>query len=407
MECGYSTNQVMLKLANISNLVTYQTKSNSIETFSDVDLLINGEFIEAIGISLDDSQQTIDCSGRLVTPGFVDCHTHSVFYNGREEEYSKRLSGMSYQDIAQEGGGINSSIQGVRNASEDELLEKVTKRMKRFLELGTTTVESKSGYGLDTDSELKSLRILDKLNQDLPIDIVPTFLGAHAFPPEYSDNHNGYVELLCNDMIPEVGKQGIAKYCDVFCENGYFTVNQSKQILETAKNYGMIPRLHADEFKDSGAAKLAGEIGAISADHLMAVSDSGIQFLSSEGVTATLLPGTTFFLGSNSYAPARKLLDAGISIALATDFNPGSCHIQSMPFIISLACLNLKLNLEEAFQAATWESAKTLNVHNEVGSLEVGKKADIVIWDLERLIEIPYFTSDIPIYKVIKSGSCI
>ena len=407
MECGYSTNQVMLKLANISNLVTYQTKSNSIETFSDVDLLINGEFIEAIGISLDNSKQTIDCSGRLVTPGFVDCHTHSVFYNGREEEYSKRLSGISYQDIAQEGGGINASIQGVRKASENELLDKVSKRMKRFIKLGTTTVESKSGYGLDTESELKSLRVLDKLNQYLPIDIVPTFLGAHAFPPEYSDNHNGYVELLCNEMIPEVGKQGIAKYCDVFCENGYFTVNQSKQILETAKKYGMIPRLHADEFKDSGAAKLAGEIGAISADHLMAVSDSGIQFLSSEGVTATLLPGTTFFLGSNSYAPARKLLDAGISIALATDFNPGSCHIQSMPFIISLACLNLKLNLEEAFQAATWESAKTLNVHNEVGSLEVGKKADIVIWDLERLIEIPYFISDIPIYKVIKSGSCI
>jgi len=397
----------MLKLANISNLVTYQTKSNSIETFSDVDLLINGELIEAIGISLDDSQQTIDCSGRLVTPGFVDCHTHSVFYNGREEEYSKRLSGISYQDIAQEGGGINASIQGVRKASENELLDKVSKRMKRFIKLGTTTVESKSGYGLDTESELKSLRVLDKLNQYLPIDIVPTFLGAHAFPPEYSDNHNGYVELLCNEMIPEVGKQGIAKYCDVFCENGYFTVNQSKQILETAKDYGMIPRLHADEFKDSGAAKLAGEIGAISADHLMAVSDSGIQFLSSEGVTATLLPGTTFFLGSNSYAPARKLLDAGISIALATDFNPGSCHIQSMPFIISLACLNLKLNIEEAFQAATWESAKTLNVHNEVGSLEVGKKADIVIWDLERLIEIPYFISDIPIYKVIKSGSCI
>ena len=397
----------MLKLANISNLVTYQTKSNSIETFSDVDLLINGEFIEEIGISLDDSQQTIDCSGRLVTPGFVDCHTHSVFYNGREEEYSKRLSGISYQDIAQDGGGINASIQGVRKASENELLDKVSKRMKRFIKLGTTTVESKSGYGLDTESELKSLRVLDKLNQYLPIDIVPTFLGAHAFPPEYSDNHNGYVELLCNEMIPEVGKQGIAKYCDVFCENGYFTVNQSKQILETAKDYGMIPRLHADEFKDSGAAKLAGEIGAISADHLMAVSDSGIQSLSSEGVTATLLPGTTFFLGSNSYAPARKLLDAGISIALATDFNPGSCHIQSMPFIISLACLNLKLNIEEAFQAATWESAKTLNVHNEVGSLEVGKKADIVIWDLERLIEIPYFASDIPIYKVIKSGSCI
>ena len=317
-----------------------------------------------------------------------------------------RLAGASYQEIAENGGGILTSIKGVRNASEDELVERVKKRMTRFLNLGTTTIEAKSGYGLDTESELKSLRVLDRVHRDHPIDIVPTFLGAHAFPPEFSDDLDGYMDLLCDEMIPAIGEQGIAQYCDVFCEQGYFSVEQSRRILETGKTYGLIPRLHADEFENSGAAELAGEMGAVTADHLMSVSDAGIRALSDMGVTATLLPGTTFFLGSNSYAPARKLADAGVCLALATDFNPGSSHLQSMPLMISLACSYLKLSVEEAFRAATWQSAITLNIHDKAGSVEVGKNADLVIWDLERLIEIPYFTSDVPIYKVIKSGRC-
>ena len=396
----------MLKLTNISQLVSYQSVSDTIQTMSNIEILIEGETIQEIGPTVNNADEIVDCSGRLVTPGFVDPHTHPVFYKGREEEYTMRLAGASYQEIAENGGGILSSIKDVRNASEDELVERVKKRMTRFIKLGTTTVEAKSGYGLDTESELKSLRVLNRVNRDHPIDIIPTFLGAHAFPPEFSDDPDGYVDLLCDEMIPAVGEQGIAQYCDVFCEKGYFSVEQSRRILETGKTYGLIPRLHADEFEDSGAAELAAEVGAVSADHLMAVSNDGISALKNGAVTATLLPGTTFFLGKQSYAPAEKLREAGISIALATDFNPGSSHLQSIPLMISLACSYLKLSVEEAFRAATWQSAITLNIHHKVGSLEVGKNADLVIWDLERLIEIPYFTSDVPIYKVIKSGRC-
>ena len=397
---------MMLKLTNISQLVSYQSVSDTIQTMSNIEILIEEETIRAIGPTVGNADEIVDCSGRLVTPGFVDPHTHPVFYKGREEEYAMRLAGASYQEIAENGGGILTSIKGVRNASEDELVERVKKRMTRFLNLGTTTIEAKSGYGLDTESELKSLRVLDRVHRDHPIDIVPTFLGAHAFPPEFSDDLDGYMDLLCDEMIPAIGEQGIAQYCDVFCEKGYFSVEQSRRILETGKTYGLIPRLHADEFENSGAAELAGEMGAVTADHLMSVSDAGIRALSDMGVTATLLPGTTFFLGSNSYAPARKLADAGVCLALATDFNPGSSHLQSMPLMISLACSYLKLSVEEAFRAATWQSAITLNIHDKAGSVEVGKNADLVIWDLERLIEIPYFTSDVPIYKVIKSGRC-
>ena len=396
----------MLKLTNISQLVSYQSVSDTIQTMSNIEILIEGETIQEIGPTVDNADEIIDCSGRLVTPGFVDPHTHPVFYKGRAEEYTMRLAGASYQEIAENGGGILSSIKDVRNVSEYELVERVKKRMTRFIKLGTTTIEAKSGYGLDTDSELKSLRVLDRVNRDHPIDIIPTFLGAHAFPPEFSNDPDGYVDLLCDEMIPAVGEQGIAQYCDVFCEKRYFSVEQSRRILETGKTYGLIPRLHADEFEDSGAAELAAEVGAVSADHLMAVSSAGISALKNGAVTATLLPGTTFFLGKQSYAPAEKLTEAGISIALATDFNPGSSHLQSIPFMISLACSYLKLSVEEAFRAATWQSAITLNIHDKAGSVEVGKNADLVIWDLERLIEIPYFTSDVPIYKVIKSGRC-
>lgn len=395
---------MMIKLTNIGQFVSYTTQSEQVETLSNIELLIDKDRIAKIAPSVGDADETIDCKNKLVTPGFVDPHTHPVFYNGREEEYSMRLAGATYEEIAKKGGGIRSCVDGVRNSSEDELIERVKKRLDRFLRLGTTTIEAKSGYGLDTESELKSLSVLEKVNQEHTVDIIPTFMGAHAFPSEYASNPDKYVDLLCEEMIPAVAKQGFAKYCDVFCENGYFTVEQSRYILETAKQYGLIPRLHADEFEDSGAAELAGEVGAVSADHLMAVSKKGIKALRNGNVTATLLPGTTFFLGKKSYAPAKKIAEAGVPIALATDFNPGSCHIQSMPFIISLACLYMGMTVEQAFTAATWQSAVTLGIENEVGSLEVGKKADLVIWDLDRLIEIPYYNSDVPIQSVIKSG---
>jgi len=380
----------------------YTANNDGVESYTDTKVYIKDGLISSIGENKD--YLTIDCDGKMVTSGFVDPHTHPVFYDKRDNEYAMRLSGSTYEEIANDGGGIVSSVSGVRNASEDDLAKRLGKRMDRFIENGTTTVEAKSGYGLDTDSELKSLSVIDKVNSSHSIDIVPTFMGAHAYPSEFIEDHKGYIKLICDEMIPAVSKQGIAQFNDVFCEKNYFSINESRQILELGIEYGLKPRMHADEFVDSGAAELAGEIGAFSADHLMEVSDKGVLALAENNVIATLLPGTTFFLGKTKYAPARKLIDAGIKIALATDFNPGSSHIQSMPFIISLACLFMGLTVEEAFAAATYNAAQTLGLHNEVGSVELGKKADLIIWDIDSLIDIPYYVSNHPIQKVIKNG---
>ena len=383
----------------------YTANKDGVQSYENTKIFIDNGLISTEEENKD--YLTIDCQGKMVTSGFVDPHTHPVFYNKRDSEYAMRLSGASYEEIANNGGGIISSVNGVRKASEDELVTKLDKRLDRFIENGTTTIEAKSGYGLNIESELKSLSVIDKLNSTHHIDIVPTFMGAHAYPNEFKDDHLGYVELICKEMIPAVSEQGIAKFNDVFCEKDYFSINESRQILECGIKYGLKPRMHADEFVDSGAAELAGEIGAFSADHLMAVSEEGIKALADNNVIATLLPGTTFFLGKSNYAPARKLIDAGITIALATDYNPGSSHIQSMPFIISLACLFLGLTVEEAFAAATYNAAQTLGLNNEVGSIELGKKADLIIWDLDSLIDIPYYISNHPIQKVLKNGEVV
>ena len=316
-------------LSNISQIATYNPSSEKVEISDDSQLCIqNGLFSES------SDGETFDCAGGLVTPGFVDPHTHPVYVDAREDEIAQRLAGTSYEEIAATGGGINASIRAVREASEEILKNSLSKRMDNFLKLGTTTVEAKSGYGLNTESELKSLKVIDEVNKSHPIDIVPTFLGAHAIPPEFRDNSEGFVDLICDEMIPAVAEQGIAEFSDVFCENGYFDVNQSRRILTAARENGMNLRMHADEFEDSGAAELAGELRAVSADHLMMVSKSGIRALKENRVIATLLPGTTHFLGKKGFAPARKLFDEGITIALATDFNPGSCRINSMPYIM-------------------------------------------------------------------------
>ena len=395
---------MITQLKNIGCLFTWNSEKKCIHTQDNIEILVENGIIIDIGSSSEKSDITIDCEKKLVTPGFVDSHTHPVFFNGREDEYAKRLSGISYQEIAEKGGGIQSSIEGVRHASIDELVGKVNLRMDQFLQKGTTTVESKSGYGLSTESELKSLEVLYKVSQNHEIDIIPTFMGAHAFPPEYSGNHDAYVDLICEEMIPAVAEQGIAKYCDVFCEKGYFDLDQSSKILSTSKEVGLIPRIHADEFKESGAAELAAELDCVSADHLMAVSENGIQALADKHVTGTLLPGTTFFLGSHHYAPARRMLDSGVSIALATDFNPGSSHIQSMSFILVLACLYLKMSIEEALTAATWQGAVSLGVDDRVGSIEIGKQADIIIWDVEKPVDVMYSCPGAKVKHVFKNG---
>ncbi|MDP6684378.1 MAG: imidazolonepropionase [Candidatus Marinimicrobia bacterium] len=391
-------------LTNIGCLFTWDSQNKCVQTQIDGEILMEDGIILGIGSSTENGDVLIDCEQKLVTPGFVDSHTHPVFFHGREEEYSQRLSGMSYQEIAEKGGGIQSSINGVRNASIDELVEQVRLRMDRFLQNGTTTIEAKSGYGLSTESELKSLEVINRVSENHHIDIIPTFMGAHAFPPEYSGNHDSYVDLICDEMIPAVAEQGITKYCDVFCEKGYFDLDQTSKILSTGKEVGLIPRIHADEFQDSGAAELAAELDCVSADHLMAVSENGIRALAEKNVTGTLLPGTTFFLGSHQYAPARRMLDEGVFIALATDFNPGSSHIQSMPFMLVLACLYLHMSIEEALIASTWQGAVSLGVEDKVGSIEIGKQADIIIWDMEKPIDVVYSCPGAKIKHVFKKG---
>ena len=397
------SNPKSIILKNIGCLVT--ANADGVASFENTSILIENGKIAAIGDR--QSENAIDCGGKMVTCGFVDSHTHPVFLDNRDEEYAMRLAGATYEKIAEKGGGIVSSVEGVRNASEDELIDKVSQRMDRFIAGGTTTIEAKSGYGLDTESELKSLSVIKKVHKSHAIDLIPTFMGGHAFPQEFADDHDGYVNLICNEMIPAVAAQGIAVFNDVFCEEGYFTVAQSKRILETGKKYGLKPRLHADEFVDSGAAELAGEVGAISADHLMAVSADGINALVENNVISTLLPGTTFFLGKSTYAPARELINSGITLSLATDFNPGSCYIQSMPFIMTLACMHLGMTVEESFQAATFHGAKALELEEEIGSIEVGKSADLIIWGISSLLDIPYYVSNHPIRYVMKNGEIV
>lgn len=397
------SNPKSIILKNIGCLVT--ANADGVASFENTSILIENGKIAAIGDR--QSENAIDCGGKMVTCGFVDSHTHPVFLDNRDEEYAMRLAGVTYEKIAEKGGGIVSSVEGVRNASEDELIDKVSQRMDRFIAGGTTTIEAKSGYGLDTESELKSLSVINKVHKSHAIDLIPTFMGGHAFPQEYSDDHDGYVNLICNEMIPAVAAQGIAVFNDVFCEEGYFTVAESKRILETGKKYGLKPRLHADEFVDSGASELAGEVGAISADHLMAVSADGINALVENNVISTLLPGTTFFLGKSTYAPARELINSGITLSLATDFNPGSCYIQSMPFIMTLACMHLGMTIEESFQAATYHGAKALELEEKIGSIEVGKSADLIIWGISSLLDIPYYVSNHPIRYVMKNGEIV
>ena len=397
------SNPKSIILKNIGCLVT--ANADGVASFENTSILIENGKIAAIGEG--QSENAIDCGGKMVTCGFVDSHTHPVFLDNRDEEYAMRLACATYEKIAEKGGGIVSSVEGVRNASEDELIDKVSQRMDRFIAGGTTTIEAKSGYGLDTESELKSLSVIHKVHKSHAIDLIPTFMGSHAFPQEFADDHDGYVNLICNEMIPAVAAQGIAVFNDVFCEEGYFTVAQSKRILETGKKYGLKPRLHADEFVDSGAAELAGEVGAISADHLMAVSADGINALVENNVIATLLPGTTFFLGKSTYAPARELINSGITLSLATDFNPGSCYIQSMPFIMTLACMHLGMTVEESFQAATYHGAKALDLEDKIGSIKVGKSADLIIWGISSLLDIPYYVSNHPIRYVMKNGEIV
>ncbi|MFX1343476.1 MAG: imidazolonepropionase [Promethearchaeota archaeon] len=348
----------------------------------------------------------IDASNKLVTPGFVDPHTHIIFEGTRENELSMKLNGKSYLEILKEGGGILKTVRETRNASLEKLVENGKKILNRMMSYGTTTLETKSGYGLTTESEIKILKAVKVLNEVHPIDIIPTFLGAHAIPTEYENRADEYVHLIISEMIPKIVKKNLAKFCDVFCEKGIFSIKQSKKILETAKRYGLIPQIHADEIVDTNGAKLAAEMKVIQAGHLLKSNDDGLKAMVNANVIATLLPGTPFCLMSNEYAPARKMIDLGIPIALATDLNP-NCWTESMQMIITLACYNMLLSPSEALVASTINSACALQMQDEIGSLEVGKKADLIIFDVPNHNFIPYQFGVNLVSKVIKNGSIV
>ena len=373
-------------------------------TYKNVEIAIENGKISEIGQKLNPADNFLDCKYKLVTPGFIDSHTHPVFIGNRADEFIMRLNGSTYDDIKKNGGGIASSIKNVRESSFKELELASIENISPFIKYGTTTIEAKSGYGLTLKDEIKSLEVIKKINKDLDVDIIPTFLGAHAIPNEFSTSE--YVDLICDEMIPEIAYKKLAVFCDVFCEEGYFSVNDSRKILSTAKSFGLIPRIHADEFKYFGASKLASEIGAISADHLMAITDEGIQALSTSNVIATLLPGTTFFLNSHSFANGRKLIDGNCDVAIATDFNPGTCTIRSLPNIMLLSMQKCGLTLDEAFLGVTYNAAKSIMKSNKIGLVNENYNADIVLWNLDDLCEIPYWhdSSSSKISKVFKNG---
>jgi imidazolonepropionase len=353
------------------------------------------------------ADETIDASGKVVMPSFVDPHTHVVFVNTREKEFEMRIQGKTYVEISKAGGGIRSSIQSVRDASEDELYDLAVRRIKNMIACGTTTLESKSGYGLTTESEMKMLRVIKRLQQDLPLDIVSTFMGAHEFPTEYKDNREEYIRILKEEMMPAVKAENLAEYCDIFTEDHVYNIEQSREIMQHAKDLGFKLRFHADEIEPIGGAELAGELQAVSADHLGAVSPAGIKAMKHGGTIATLLPGTLFSLASKNYAPARDMIAAELPVALATDYNPGSCNCDSMQFVITLACLNMRMTPAEAICASTVNAAYAIERGDKLGTLEAGKQADILIMDMPSYQFLPYHFGSNNVKTVLKKGKIL
>ena len=353
--------------------------------------------------------ETIDADGRVVMPGLVECHCHLAWAGDRADEFQLRVAGATYQQVQEAGGGIASTVHATRNASDDVLRALARKRLDRFMRYGVTTVEAKSGYGLSLDQELRLLEVYRDVSYTHPVDVVPTLLGAHAVPVEYTDEPDDYVKLVVKKIIPQAAKKKLARFCDAFCERGAFTVEQCRRVLEAGLEHGLQPKLHADQLSYLGGTEMAAALGAVSVDHLDHVADAGIAALTTvpggkRAPVAVLLPGATFFLGEGGCAPARKMLDLGVRVALSTDFNPGSSPTQNLWLMATMGCSQLRMTAEEVIRAITIESAAAIAVDDEVGSLEVGKKADIVILDYSRGAEVPYRYGMNPVWRVYKDG---
>ena len=385
-----------------------------LKVIKDGAVAVAGERIVAVGpvaevlagVQITAETIVIDATGKTITPGLVDAHTHLVFAGSREDEFVLRIQGATYMEIMEAGGGIANTVRATRNASPDELKKLAQERLDWMLEMGTTTVESKSGYGLDLATELHQLQVSKELNEQHPMDVVNTYLGAHAWPAEYKEDHQGYIRLMIEEVLPKVKEAGLAQFCDAFCEKGVFSLEETRELMLAAKSLGFDLKMHAEEIVQMGGSQLAAELGAVSADHLLMISDEGITAMRDAGTIAVLLPATAFTL-MKPYAPAQKMLEAGLPFAVATDFNPGSCPTPSLPLAMTIACLYMKLTPEEAFHAVTINAAHALKRGHEIGSLEVGKLADIVIFDVENYRKIPYHYGVNLVQKVIKRGRVV
>jgi imidazolonepropionase len=404
-----------LALLHASQLVTVagpkrprvRSEMSELAIVRDGGMLVKDGVIAAIGSSAEIERsardnEIIDVGGRVVLPGFVDAHTHPVFAGNRLDDFERRARGETYEQIAAAGGGIWSTVEKTRAAGEMEILEQAKKHAQWFLKCGTTTVEAKSGYGLTLEDELKMLRVIRRLNEETPIEFVPTFLGAHAVPREWRADE--YVDLVIDEMLPRVRSENLAEFCDVFCEHCYFDIVQSRKILTAAKKHGLKLRIHADQLTNSGAAQLAAELEATTADHLEKTDEQGIAAMKSAGVQPVLLPGSVYALGSTGYPRARKMIEAGLAVVIATDFNPGSSPSPSMPMMLSLACTHMKMSPAEAVTVSTINAAYSLNRGDKIGSLEQGKLANFSIFDCEDYREQAYWFGFPPIHSVYVRG---
>ncbi|MFC1800174.1 imidazolonepropionase [Candidatus Eisenbacteria bacterium] len=379
----------------------------------DASILISAGAVKWVGKTSDLGEKAsgisrvIDASGKVVLPGLVDAHTHTVFAGTREREYEMRIMGVDYMEIARSGGGINSTVASVREASIDHLVDLGLARLKSMLRRGTTTVEIKSGYGLDTETELKMLRAIREIGLRSEADVVPTFLGAHEFPPELKDNRDRYVDIVIEEMIPAVGRESLAEFCDVFCEKGVFTADQARRILLKGKDHGLKAMIHADEFADSGAADVAAEVGAVSAAHLAFASQDGLRAMREAGTVAIVLPGVSVGVGKCDFADARRMIEMGIDVAVGTDFNPGSSMVDSLLIVSSLACSFMKLTPAEAILGITKHAARAIDRGDSIGAVAPGMQADLVLFEAPDFRYVPYhFGGDI-VHAVIKKGKTV
>lgn len=410
----HGANEILTMASKITGPRTRE-KMSDIGLRNDASILIDDARIVAIAPlaalkrdyqALIDEAEVIDATGKIVLPGLVDCHTHLVHGGTREHELNMRLSGKSYMDIMNAGGGIHYTTTKTREASFEALYDKTYTHLNDFLKYGVTTVEAKSGYGLDWETEKKQLEVAKRLQQTHPVDVVSTFMGAHAVPKAYKGNEDAFVDIIIKDMLPKVAELGLAEFNDVFCEKGVFTPEQSRRILEAGKRYGLTPKIHADEIEPYEGAELAAEVGAISAEHLLVASDAGIEAMAKSGTIGVLLPGTAFFLRA-PYARGRLMIDRGVPVAISTDFNPGSSPTISLPYIQNLACMNMGMTMEEVLCATTINAAHAIRRADEVGTLEVGKKADVVILNVPNYKQLQYFYGMNHTDTVVKNGQVV